>query len=653
MPPSRSGSRSLVRPAECVPPRRRAPPTVLRSIQAMADPQLDVPPEQSARRGYWERRSLLLRVRWRSLLRAIGTREVRDNGVALLVISALIGIGVGAGVVVVHQLLQALHEFLFKLPPGRLLSEGVGIASWRALLIPILGGLLLGIAHALIRRWRPREIVDAIEANALHGGKLSLTDSLNLTLMTILSGGFGASVGLEAAYTQFGAGIASRVGQTLRVRRSDLRMLVGCGTAAAIAAAFNAPLAGAFYAFELVIGSYAPVALAPVSVAALAGMFVSHWTFGPQPLLPPAGLIRVTGWDYPVFALVGFGAGVLGIVTMLSVTRIERAFRAFDIPAWIRPTLGGAALGLVALAFPQVLGGGHGAIQAVAGMNISLLLLICLVPAKALASALSIGAGFRGGLFSSSLFLGSLFGCAVGRLIVTVAPVVHADPLAYTLVGMAAVAAAIVGAPVTMILLVIELTANFAIAAGVVAAVIIAATVVRTSFGYSFATWRFHLRGVPITGASDIGWALDLTVGRLMRRDPALAPLDLPLEELRRVFPLGGPKTVFLTDPGGGYAGMVQTADVHSPDLDSRLSELTAQDLAAAPESWLMPLQPVRQALELFRTSQRETLAVVASETDRRVVGYVTEAYALRRYNQELELARASDLKESGLFGPG
>jgi CIC family chloride channel protein len=619
----------------------------------MSNPKVDSSPEQPGRRSEWERRSLLLRVRWRSLLRAIGNREVRDNGIALLVISALIGIGVGAGVVAVHQLLQGLHEVLFKLPPHRLLSEGIGISPWRIFLIPVLGGLLVGVTTVLIRRWRRREIVDAIEANALHGGKLSLIDSLNLTLMTILSGGFGASVGLEAAYTQFGAGIASRVGQTLKVRRSDLRMLVGCGTAAAISAAFNAPLAGAFYAFELVIGSYAPAALAPVSVAALAGLFVSRWTFGPEPILPPADLIRVTAWDYPMFGLVGIGAGVLGIVTMLSVTRVERAFRALSIPAWIRPCLGGAALGQIALPFPQVLGGGHGAIQAVVNMNMSLLLLVCLVPAKALASALSIGAGFRGGLFSSSLFLGSVFGCAVGRLIDTAAPFAHADPLAYTVVGMAAVAAAIVGAPVTMILLVLELTANFSIAAGVVAAVIISATVVRTGFGYSFATWRFHLRGVPITGASDIGWALDLTVGKLMRRDPAMVPVDMPLDQLRRAFPLGGAKTVFLTDPNGNYAGMVQMADVHSPDLDARLSSLTAQDLAVAADASLVPSQPVRQALELFRDSQRETLAVTASESDQRVVGYVTEAYALRRYNQELELARASDLKESGLFGPG
>jgi CIC family chloride channel protein len=622
----------------------------------MPESETDAPgnePSSTDRRSSRERISLLLRVRWRSLLRALGNREIRDNGIALLAISAAVGIAVGAGVAVVHQVMQALHEALFRLPPHRLLSEGVGISSWRILMVPMVGGLLVGVAGAMIRWWRPREIVDAIEANALHGGKMSLRDSLNLTLLTVLSGGFGASVGLEAAYTQLGAGVASRLGQTLRVRRTDLRMLVGCGTAAAIAAAFNAPLAGAFYAFELVIGSYTPAVLAPVSVAALAGLFAARWTFGPEPMLPTATGIQVSGWDYPVFALLGIGAGLLGIITMLSVTRVERTFRDFHTPGWLRPCLGGIALGVLALKFPQVLGGGHGAIEAVAGMHMSLLLILCLVPAKALASALSIGSGFRGGLFSSSLFLGCLFGSAVGQTINLAIPYAHVDPTAYTLVGMGAVAAAIVGAPATMVLLVLELTANFTIAAGLVVAVIIAATVVRAGFGYSFATWRFHLRGVPITGALDIGWALDLTVAKVMRRDAVIVSRDMPLEQVRRSFPLGGTKIVFLADAEDNYAGMLQIADAHSADLDSETARLTAGDLASGSDVWLQPSLPIRQALDLFRSSQAETLAVTVSAENRRVVGYVTEAYALRRYNQELEQARAGDLRGSGLFGPG
>jgi chloride channel protein, CIC family len=141
-----------------------------------------------------------------------------------------------------------------------------------------------GLVAYLIWRWRPRDIVDAIEANALHGGRMSLSDSMRLTALTILSGGVVALVGLEAAFTQLGAGTASWVGRMLHLRRSDLRIFVGCGAAAAIAAAFNAPLAGAFYAFELIIGGYTLATLAPVGAAAVSAVVVTRALFGADPI---------------------------------------------------------------------------------------------------------------------------------------------------------------------------------------------------------------------------------------------------------------------------------------------------------------------------------------------------------------------------------
>jgi CIC family chloride channel protein len=548
--------------------------------------------------------------------------------------------------------MQRLHEFAYALPAHRLLSEGIGIDPLRILVVPIIGGLIVGLTTILIRHWRPREMVDAIEANALYGGRMSLIDSLNIAILTLLSGGFGASVGLEAAYTQLGAGLSSKVGRVLRVRRADLRTLVGCGAAAAIAAAFNAPLAGAFYAFELVIGTYSSAILAPVSVAAITGAFTARWTLGPDPIFLSTSPAAVRGWDYWIFGGVGIAAALLGIAIMLAVTWIERTFRAHSVPVWLRPALGGAALAAVAVFFPQVLGSGHGAIESVLAMSFSPLALLLLIPAKALGSAISVGSGFRGGLFSTSLFIGSLFGGAIGSTMAQLFPSLHVDPLAYALVGMGAVAAAIVGAPVTMILLVLEMTADFYIAVGVMVAVIFASTVVRLTFGYSFATWRFHQKGVPIKGASDIGWMHDLTVAKLMRRDVVTVPETLPLSAFRERVPLGSAKRVFLLDADGRYAGFINTSDAHVPDLDEKLAGMTVRDLKQGDEHFLLPEQMIRTALDRFVTTEQETLPVLASVNDRRVVGFVTEAYALRIYNQELERARAEELGDSALFGP-
>ena len=222
--------------------------------------------------------------RFSRLTSVIPTRRLRNSEMVLILISAVIGAVVGLGVVLLHDFVGYLHHVVFGLGEGRYLSEGVGIAPATMVLAPALGGLLVGTLMFFVRRWRPGDIVDPIEANALFGGKMSLIDSFRLTVSTVISNACGASVGMEAAYTQTGSGLSSALGQTIRLRRGDLRILTGCGAAAAIAAAFNAPLAGAFYAFELVIGSYTLAALAPVAVAALTATVVARATIGVAPI---------------------------------------------------------------------------------------------------------------------------------------------------------------------------------------------------------------------------------------------------------------------------------------------------------------------------------------------------------------------------------
>jgi CIC family chloride channel protein len=593
---------------------------------------------------------------WHSLWERLARRSVRDNEFSLIAASALISVAIGLGVIVLQVAVQRLHEINFAISPDERLSTHGTPDWWRVLLVPCLGGLLSAGATVLIRRWRPREIVDAIEANALFGGKMSLRDSLNLALLTIISSGFGASVGLEAAYTQIGSGLASRIGQILKVRRSDLRTLVGCGAAAGIAAAFNAPLAGAFYAFELVIGNYSPAVLAPIAMAALSSTLVVRALYGEESIFGIDAQVHIAGLDYALFAGLGVLAAVIAIATMTGVTRIERFLRRQALPRWVGPTVGGLVVGLIATVYPQVLGSGHGALQLVLENNLPWTILLGLIAAKGLASAVSVGAGFRGGLFSSSLLLGAVYG---GAVVVALQAGLHLggfdgiqlDRVAYTLVGMGAVAAAVVGAPLTMIFLVLELTGSFPAALGVMVGVIIAAVVVRHAFGYSFATWRFHVRGVPIRGGFDVGWIEELSVGKLMRKDAPTVPLGTAVAEFRKRFPLGAAKRVFLVDAMGRYAGVIATADVYNPDLDQNL-EQPVDALQTAADQYLLPEQNVRTALRRFSGAETETLAVVSDPKSLHVVGFMTEGYALRRYSQELERSRAEEIGEHSLYGP-
>ena len=602
-----------------------------------------------AKRGSFEYWMQAKRRRLGARLRIAAGTELRNSEAGLLLVAAAIGVVVGPIVTLMREAVSAIHYLLLGVPIAGHLSDFVP-PDWRVLIGLPFGGLVVGIAVLLIRRWRPREAVDAIEANALHGGRMSLTDSFNIAVLTVLSAGAGASVGLEAGYTQIGSGVASRLGQWLRLRRGDLRMLVGCGAAAAIATAFNAPLAGAFYAFELIIGSYTLATLLPVSIAALVGTLVGRATLGVAPIFVHHQPFALSGREFAMAALLGGICAGLGILVMWGLTTIETWLRRIAMPRWLRPAGGGIVLALLALAYPQVLGAGHGAILVDLGAGFPLPLLLGLIVAKVAASAISIGTGFRGGLFSTSLLIGSLTGTAFALAAQHLLPGLVGSETAFALIGMGALAAAIVGAPVTMILLVLEATGDFSVTIGVTVGVVTASFILRQTFGYSFSTWRFHLRGVPIRSPHDIGWISDLTVGRLMRRDVRTVPAALPLAELRARFPAGQVKYLFVLDERARYAGVFDLAEAHAADLDDRLAELTAGDLAKGPMHVAAPEENIRVALSRFMTARTEVLAVI-SPADERLVGYLSEAYALRRYTDALEKLRADEHGDSGLFG--
>jgi CIC family chloride channel protein len=576
--------------------------------------------------------------------------RLRDSDLFLIALAALAGVAAGLGVVVINMLLEQIRQLVFALPPGEHLSEAADLPPLRVLLMPVLGGALVGVASALLRRWRPRETVDAIEANALFGGRMSVGDSLGLVGVTLLSGGFGASVGLEAAYTQFGAALASRLGRQLGLRRDDVRTLVGCGAAGAIAAAFNAPLAGAFYAFELIIGSYTLHILAPVGIAALTGSLVVRALVGSNPIFVVWHVISISSWDYVAFFVVGLLSAGLGILVMKGVTSTEAAFRREAVPRWARPALGGVVVGIIAFAFPQILGSGHGGILRELHFGFALPYLAGLIVAKIIGSAVSIGSGFRGGLFSSSLFLGSLFGSFLGMVLARLAPHLAADPVVYSLVGMGAVAAAVVGAPVTMIMLVLETTGDLSATIGVMVGVVTAAVAVRHWFGYSFATWRFHLRGLKIHSPEDIGWISEILVGPMMRRDPAVIAASLPSEELRRRFPAGSTKQVFVVDDSGKLSGIIDPAEASAPDRAG--ADKIVGQLVSGPTPYLLAGDNLRTALTRFSEAAQESLPVIDAVDTRRVIGYLTEAYALRRYASELERRRGDRQDDAGIFSP-
>jgi CIC family chloride channel protein len=551
----------------------------------------------------------------------------------LWLVALAVAIGTAAGLLAEFQagLAHGLQRLLYGIGIDDRLSGQARIAPMSVLWLPV-GGLVLGVASWLAARRRRAALVDVVEANALHGGVLGVVDSLIVCGQTLISNGFGASVGLEAAYAQAGGASASVAGRRLRLRRHDLRIMLGAGAGAAIAAAFGAPLTGAFYAFEIVIGSYTPSAIAPVAAACLAGVLAAKAAGGaPYRIdIHPTQAPDLVG--YLLFAGLGLVCALVGVGIVLLVGRTERAVRASPIPSTLRPAFGGALLAGVALLSPQVLSAGHGALHIDLVLGLPLALLAITFALKTVASVVSLGFGFRGGLFFASLFLGSLLGQIYAGVLDLALEGVRLSPENAALVGMGALGVAVVGGPLTMSFLVLESTRDFGVAAAALAASLIASTVVRERFGYSFSTWRLHLRGETIRSARDVGWMRSLTAERMMRRDLKTLPATATIGEFRARYPLGSTSRVILEDASGRYAGLVITARAYAEDLDP---EAAVDSVAISQEAWLSPQMNVEAIMRAFDATETEELAVVDAE--RRVMGVLSETYVARRYAHELE----------------
>lgn len=567
---------------------------------------------------------------------------VRRSEFGLIAVAVIVGVIAGACVAVIRWAVAFLHHVLFGVAYDGSLSALDHLNTPVMALVPVLGGLVLGLTGVAIRRWRPRRPIDPIEANALQGGRMSLTDSLLIAGQTALSSGVGGSVGLEAGFTQIGSGLASVIGQALKLRRSDMRTLVGCGAAGGIAAAFGAPLTGAFYAFELIVGTYTPFGLAPIMAAAISGVMTVKF-LGLQEnlnaqLTPIAG---ITQSDFAALFILALFCSMVGIGIMRGVTFVEFLFKQSRIPVFLQPAIGGVVLGALALVSPKILSSGHGALPGIyvaAAGSVGWLALVVFL--KSIASAVSIGSGFRGGLFFASLFLGAMIGKVFAIMVPFLAPSIAPDASIYATIGMSALAVAIIGGPLTMSFLALETTGDLQVVIMVLIASTIVSVVVRQIFGYSFATWRLHLRGESIRSAQDVGWMRALTVARMMKTDVKAAVVTDKIAAFMEDYPLGSTTWVVAKDGSGRYAGLVSVADAHLSVTNGEDPQSPIEDLLRYKDDVLLPQMNIKLAADLFERSESEALAVIDDPLHRRVVGMLTEAHVLRRYTEELEKAR-------------
>lgn len=396
----------------------------------------------------------------------------------VLLLAVLIGGGTGMGVVTFHYLIKLVHGLTLETLLGSISRWG----WWTIACIPTLGGVVVGLMRWLGRDFGPG--ISTLLANPQPAKELFALRPVTRMVAASVSLGTGASLGPEGPSVEIGANFGLLLGQVLRVSQERLRLLLGAGAAAGLAAGFNAPIAGVFFALEVALGTtFASSAVSVVLLAAVVSSLIAQMGLGSQPAFAlPAYDVR-SPLELPLYIGLGLFASLVSIAYTESVQFLQRCFRGevaavawlAKIPVPLQPVLGGACVGLVAIQIPQVLGIGYETVEAMLrDVEFSLSLLLILLVVKLLMTAISLGSGLVGGLFAPAMFLGASLGAAYGKVLVLVLPFAStmiAAPPAYAMVGMAAVLAASSRAPLTAILLLFELTRDYRIVLPLMAAV--------------------------------------------------------------------------------------------------------------------------------------------------------------------------------------
>jgi CIC family chloride channel protein len=405
-----------------------------------------------------------------------GEAPLSHPSARILLAAVLAGVLGGGAAIAFREAVRLINALVYGFDVEQMASAAQGLAWWWPPLVLGLGGLAVGLyVHYVLPERRPQGVADVIEATALHGAGLNLRHGLTTGLGAALGLGFGASVGREGPVVHLGASLAAWLGRVLAAPTSARRVLLGSGVAAAVAASFNAPLAGVFFALEVVVGRFAFAAFAPVALGATAGTLLSHLRYGADPaFVVPQNWGLVSLSELPAFLILGLLAALAAWLFVFSTFLVDGAFRRLACPRVLRPAVAGLAVGGLAILDPRILGVGYEATSTVLAGGLGLWDLVLLGALKVAATALCLGSGFVGGVFSPSLFLGCMLGGAFGLVAAAIQPELASAHGAYALVGMGAVAGAVLGAPISTAVMMVELTGDFAFTVMVLSATVLA-----------------------------------------------------------------------------------------------------------------------------------------------------------------------------------
>ena len=525
---------------------------------------------------------------------------------------------------------------------GNLLEIAEQLPYWQRVLAPAAGGLAAG----LILYWGLRLIgtpglSNLLEVVVAGDGRLSLRTAVMNALSSLVSISTGASIGREGLLIQLSATLASKSGQVAKWPPYRLRLLVACGAAAGVAAALNAPIAGAVFAAQIVLGNFSMNMFAPLVVSSVVASMISRGIFGIQQLyeVPQFNFTKLS--ELPWFILLGVLAGLLGACFLKAVRYMEQVYSKTKWPLHARLASAGLAVGVIAIVFPEVWGNGYTAtsrmlhgelsdrVDFIPGVPAAIQFMVGLLAAKFIATMVTVGAGTVGGIFTPTLFVGAGLGSLFGTLLHFSGTPVPTG--IFAIVGMGSLLSATTHSPLLSILMIFEMSLNYSIMPPLMLACVISTLVARRIHPESIYTEPLRRKGVELQRESThVGAATESTVGDILR--PPVPPLqeNTPFREIADRFISQTYNFLPVVDKKGHLLGVVALQDLKEwLNADHELSSVIAYDVMRPPPTCLTPVQKLTDVLPLLLASEVRNVPVVNNLSECKLIGTIARSEAL------------------------
>jgi CIC family chloride channel protein len=572
----------------------------------------------------------------RQILRLLGRLKLPQS-TSLIIVAILVGAATGLGAVALIRLLDVCTWLFFE--GGRWVFSALGRSY--VLLLPTIGGLMVGpVIRLFAREAKGYGVPEVLTALILHGGRIRKRVAVVKIIASAITIGSGGSAGREGPLVQIGSGIGSSIAQFLRMPSERVRTFLACGAAGGIAASFNAPIAGAMFALEVLQGQLT-AEFGLVVLSSVAAAVVSRAMLGNFPAFSIPHYDLISEKELVFYLLLGILCGLASLVFVKILYAIQEGFDRWRFPELLKPSVGGLIVGGIGLLLPQVLGLGHRTMEALLLLQMPFALIVALIPAKIIATSFTLGSGGSGGLFAPSLYIGGVVGGAFGYVIHYLFPSFTAFYGAYALVGMSATFGAAAQAPITSIVILFEMTNDYRIILPLMTSTIIAVLTYRAMSLESMYTLNLKQAGIDYHAALEGDLMAAIRVRDAMTRHVVAVGQGASIQELLRLIAKTGHEWFPVLDGSQRLLAVVTYRDVVKA-VDEGLLEERVLDYATHEVVLAFSDESLREVLIRFSRDDLGRLPVVDPSDPKRLVGVISRLDVIRAYHRAVARRRRS-----------